>query len=199
MAYKFVIITDKYIDYLRKTEPRVMSNKAENRIYHRKYLGIIEELNGYKYFIPLSSPKDKDYIQNGKPKNDTLITIYIKDSKRLYGKLKFNNMIPVPEAEIIKYDLNDEGDFKYKLIVFNELYFVRQNKDKIERTAINLYEAKKNQDNQPDGKKPLLEITLDFVKLEQLCDEYKKCNNLSDEKHSKDFDNRIRLEHEVYS
>ena len=58
-------------------------------------------------------------MQNGKPKFDTLVTIYIKDSRRLYGTLKFNNMIPVPESEIIQYDLNDEGDLKYKLIVFN--------------------------------------------------------------------------------
>ena len=172
MSYKFVVINDEYIDYLRKTEPRVMSNKAENRVYHRKYLGIIEELNGHKYFIPLSSPKPKDYTPNGKPKFDTLITIYIKDTKRLYGTLRFNNMIPVPDSEIIKYDLNDEGDLKYKLIVFNELYFVRQNSEKIERTAKNLYKAKKNQDNEPEGKKPLLAITLDFAKLEKLCDEY---------------------------
>lgn len=174
MSYKFVLITDEYIDYLRKTEPRVMSNKAGERVYHRKYLGIIQELNGHKYFIPLSSPKPKDYTQNGKPKFDTLVTIYIKNSKRLYGTLRFNNMIPVPESEIIKYDLNDEGDLKYKLIVFNELYFVRQNSDKIERTAKNLYEAKKNQQNEPEGKKPLLEITLDFASLEKLCDEFKK-------------------------
>ena len=113
MSYKFVLISDKYIDYLRKTEPRVMSNKAESRVYHRKYLGIIQELNGFKYFIPLSSPKPKDYSQNGKLKTDSLITIYMKDSRRLYGTLRFNNMIPVPDSEIINYDLNDEGDLKY--------------------------------------------------------------------------------------
>lgn len=45
-----MLITDEYIDYLRKTEPRVMSNKAGERVYHRKYLGIIQELNGHKYF-----------------------------------------------------------------------------------------------------------------------------------------------------
>lgn len=95
-----MLISDKYIDYLRKTEPCVMSNKAESRIYHRKYLGIIQELNGFKYFIPLSSPKPKDYSQNGKPKTDSLITIYMKDSRRLYGTLRFNNMIPVPDSEV---------------------------------------------------------------------------------------------------
>ncbi len=174
MSYKFVVISDKYIDYLRRTEPRVMSNKADSRVYHRKYLGIIEKLNGFSYFIPLSSPKTKDYTKNGKIKNDSLITIYIKDSKRLYGTLRFNNMIPVPESEIENYDLNDEGDLKYKLIVFNELYFVRQNQDKIERTAKNLYEAKKNQDKQAEGQKPLLKITLDFEQLESLCTNYRK-------------------------
>ena len=174
MSYKFVVITDEYIDYLRETVPSVMSNKAKSRTYHRKYLGILEELNGFKYFIPLSSPKPKDYAKNGKPRFDTLITIYMKDSKRLYGTLRFNNMIPVPESEILLYDLNDEGDLKYKLIVFNELYFVRQNKDKIERTAKNLYEAKKNQPSEPKGKQPLLEMTLDFAKLEELCREFGK-------------------------
>ena len=174
MSYKFVLVSDAYIDYLRKTEPRVMSNKADNRVYHRKYLGIIEKLNGYNYFIPLSSPKQKDYAQNGRPKADSLITIYMKDNRRLYGTLRFNNMIPVPISEIEAYDLNDEGDFKYKLIVFNELYFVRQNKDKIERTAKNLYEAKKKQDTQPKGKQPLLEMTVNFTQLEELCEKFKK-------------------------
>lgn len=174
MSYKFVIISDKYIDYLRKKETRVMSNKNESRIYHRKYLGIIEKLNGFNYFIPLSSPKSKDYTANGKIKNDSLITIYMKDSKRLYGTLRFNNMIPVPETEIVNYDLNDEGDLKYKLIVFNELYFVRQNKEKIERTAKNLYEAKKNKNSQSTGQQPLLAITLDFEKLEDYCTSFCK-------------------------
>ena len=98
----------------------------------------------------------------------------MKDSKRLYGTLRFNNMVPVSETEIINYDLNDEGDLKYKLIVFNELYFVRQNNDKIERTAKNLYDAKKNQANQPNGQKPLLAMTLDFAQLEDLCLNFKQ-------------------------
>ena len=110
-----------------------MSNKAESWIYHRKYLGIIQELNGFKYFIPLSS-----------------------------------------DSEIINYDLNDEGDLKYKLIVFNELYFVRQNKDKIERTAKNLYESKTNNLKEQKGRQSLLEITLDFKMLEILCSRFDK-------------------------
>ena len=92
----------------------------------------------------LISDKYIDYSQNGRSKTDSPITFYMKDYRRLYGTLCFNNMIPVPDSEIINYDLNDEGDLKYKLLVFNELYFIRHNKDKIERNAKNLYESKTN-------------------------------------------------------
>ena len=171
--YRFVAITDEYISYLQKSEPHVMSNKADERTYHRKYIGIIEELNGFKYFVPLSSPKAKDY-ENGKIKKDSLATIYIKDSKNLFATLRFNNMIPVPESEIINFDLNDEGDLRYKLIVFNELYFIRQNGAKIEKTAKNLYSAKKNQSNEPPFKQAVLNVTLDFATLEELCRDFGK-------------------------
>ncbi len=170
--YRFVAITDGYISYLQKYEPHVMSNKVDDRTYHRKYIGIIQELNGFKYFVPLSSPKSKDYV-NDKIKKDSLTTIYIKDNKNLFATLRFNNMIPVPASEIINFDLNDEGDLRYKLIVFNELYFIRQNSEKIEKTAKNLYKAKKNQVHEPTFKQTILNVTLDFSKLEELCNNYR--------------------------
>ena len=166
---KFVAISDEYIAYLSKEVPHVMSNKLTERTYHRKYIGIIKELGGFKYFVPLSSPKAKDYTKDGQIKRNSLTTIYIKDNKTLYATLRFNCMIPVPESEIINFDLNDEGDFKYKLIVYNELYFIRQNRDKIEKTAKNLYNAKKNQANEDISKQTILNITLDFAKMEQMC------------------------------
>ena len=43
----------------------VMQNKPQERTYHRKYVGVLTEINGFKYFVPMSSPKDKDYA-NGK-------------------------------------------------------------------------------------------------------------------------------------
>ena len=61
----FYIVSDEYIAYLSKIETHVMKNKPNERTYHRKYVGIITEINGFKYFVPMSSPKDKDY-DNGK-------------------------------------------------------------------------------------------------------------------------------------
>ncbi len=43
----FYIVSDEYIAYLSKSESRVMKNKPEERTYHRKYVGIITELNGF--------------------------------------------------------------------------------------------------------------------------------------------------------
>ena len=37
--FKIYSVTDEYIDYLRIIEPNVYSNKVENRIHTRKYIG----------------------------------------------------------------------------------------------------------------------------------------------------------------
>jgi len=55
----FYIVNDEYIAYLSKIETRVMKNKPDEHTYHRKYVGILTEINGFKYFVPMSSPKEK--------------------------------------------------------------------------------------------------------------------------------------------
>ena len=67
----FYTITDKYIDYLSKDNPHVMSNKQETRTYHRKYIGLVTELGGHKYFVPMSSPKE--------------VRLYEENAKRIQG------------------------------------------------------------------------------------------------------------------
>lgn len=41
----FYTISDRYIDYLSKENPHVMSNKTESRTYHRKYIGLVTRWN----------------------------------------------------------------------------------------------------------------------------------------------------------
>lgn len=81
-------------------------------------------------------------------------------------------MIPVPESEIIKYDLNDEGDLRYKMLVLNELYFVRSNAARIESVAKDLYEKKNAQKDGEATKDHNLFLTLNFRRLERLCKEF---------------------------
>ena len=76
----FYIVSDEYVEYLLKIENHVMQNKPQERTYHRKYVGILTEINGFKYFVPMSSPKDKDY-ENGKSKR-IILRQYIFEARK---------------------------------------------------------------------------------------------------------------------
>ncbi|MBR1714452.1 MAG: type III toxin-antitoxin system ToxN/AbiQ family toxin [Treponema sp.] len=168
----FYVISDAYIDYLSKKNPHVMSNKAESRTYHRKYVGILTELNGHKYFVPMSSPKEADYLENGEIKKDSLIKIYMRSEKVLYGTIRFNYMIPVPLSELEEFSVNDEGDLKYKILMQSEYFFIKSNRDKIEKNAVRLYKMRTSYNPAKTGVNKLMEITLDFLGLEKMCDNY---------------------------
>ena len=65
---KIYSVSDEYIEYLRKKEPNIYSNKIDNRIHTRKYVGIVLKLGKYNYYVPMSSPKESDYQIAGKQK-----------------------------------------------------------------------------------------------------------------------------------
>ena len=44
------------------------------------------------------------------------------------------------KSELSLYKINDEGDFSYKLLMLAEYNFCKENREKIEKTAKNLYE-----------------------------------------------------------
>lgn len=48
-----------YIEYLSNFEEHLFKNKKITQDFSRKYIGIILEINGFKYFAPLSSFKPK--------------------------------------------------------------------------------------------------------------------------------------------
>lgn len=109
-------ISDEYVNYLRKKFPRVYSNKENERVHTRKYLGVVIEMDSYKYYIPLSSPKDKhDYILvDGKKtirKNSLIVMRIVSgtgDNMELKGTLQIGTMIPVPDDAIALYDVENE-------------------------------------------------------------------------------------------
>jgi protein AbiQ len=180
---KLYNITDEYIDYLRKFEKKVFSNKQEDRLKERKYLGVILKVKKYNYFVPLSSPKDSDYKTDKNTKEflfdnngrkiirKTVIPIMRIISKdingydELKGTLKFSNMIPVPECALVEYDVEKEKDENYKILILKELSFIFSNARKIINNGTKLYEQKIS-----DNKNiPYLRNTVDFLLLEEKC------------------------------
>lgn len=95
----------------------------------------------------------------------------MKSKCKLYGTLRFNCMIPVPESELLEYRINDEGDFNYRMLMLSEYNFCKENREKIEKTAKNLYAKKCSCD---DNLFPLGKIVVDFKKVEKACINYRK-------------------------
>lgn len=172
-------VSDEYINYLREKFPRVYSNKENSSVHTRKYLGTVIEMGAYKYYIPLSSPKDKhDYIiENGKKnvRKDSLIVMRIvsgnDENKELKGTLQIGTMIPVPDNAIVLYDVDNEPDKAYKDLVQEEIVYIRKHEKEIVRNARILYSKRKSgQANR------VVQNCLDFIALEEECD---KWNNSS--------------------
>lgn len=134
-------------------------------------------MNSLIYFVPLSSPKETDYIMNGEKKEIRksiipIIRIVTKDNQgnlELKGTLKFSNMIPVPDCALLTYDVELEIDKNYKVLILKELAFISDNTDKIFKHARVIY----NQKNRSLNINYLKE-TVDFILLEQKCKEYEE-------------------------
>ena len=154
------IVTENYIKYLRNIDDKVLTNHFST--HNRKYLGVGIKLNGYDYFIPLSSPDKSDYLPNGDIRKSIvpIIRLVRKDGV-FYGKLLFNNMIPVPSSELSYYDVGKESDEKYRNIVLNQLRLLKKIEKKIVKNAMTIYNQKcKNLDI------GYLKSTVDFKQLE---------------------------------
>ena len=56
---KLYEINANYITYLSAYAPHLFQNKKSGQKNERKYIGIVLQINGFDYFAPLSSFKDK--------------------------------------------------------------------------------------------------------------------------------------------
>ncbi len=180
---KLIEVTDRYINYMKQFFYKTMLDNKENyRENTRKYLGIIISINGINYFAPLSSPKKSDYDLNGEIKKSTSIVLrMVKDynnKPQLLDTIKLNNMIPIPDSEIIQYNFNIEPNNKYKNLIIDELYWIQRNTRKIRKAAKTLYNLKINEANNinSNNEKFYKSIT-PFKEAEIKCIEFNKSQN----------------------
>lgn len=184
MELRICTTDSSYVDFLRSDDrlSNVFENK-EDRNSIRKYIGVVFEIGKYKYFAPLSSPKNSDYmIVNGQRtiRRDIIPIIRIKTINRdgiyeLKGTVKLSNMIPVPQQLITYYDCNAEEDYNYRMLIEKETEFILRNKNRIIKNAQILYNQKtKENELYPNGKnKPgYLRNVVDFKYAEHMHDIY---------------------------
>jgi len=165
-------VDNEYVNYLRCFDKNILAADKDTYVTERKYLGVVFSINGFNYFAPLSSPKESDYtyINGRKCVRKSIVPLFrILSSKgHLLGKVKLNNMIPVPDKCLRKYDVNGEPDKKYRSLVIDEIIYIRENEKRILKNAKILYKQKIGNYKGIN----YLNSTVNFKAAERRCNDY---------------------------
>ena len=154
---KIFEVKSEYIQYLSNYQKHLFLHTNEKD--KRKYIGIVFQINGINYFAPLSSYKTKHVKMR-----ESVDFIKIKD----YAVINFNNMIPIPQSQIVEIDINKEKDMSYRYLLQAESREINRQKNRIRKNAEVVYSHKiHNGDSTALAKR-----TNDFKLLEKLCKEY---------------------------
>lgn len=124
---KLYEIDERYIDYLLPLAPHLFKNKKENQKNRRKYIGVILVVNGFEYFAPLSSFKEKH-----RRMQESLDFFKVKH----YAVINLNNMFPVPDGICTYIDISKEPNPKYKALLLAEYRYIKSIRDKIRKNAV---------------------------------------------------------------
>ena len=163
-------VDTKYINYLKRYQKHIWDN--DDKGYIRPYVGVIVKVSEYKYYVPLSSPKEK----HKKMKNslDFVKVIYKNELKAV---LNINNIIPVDDSDISLVDIDNEKE-DYKDLLNAEMIFIRKNSKLITNNARSIYEkiTKYKSENLSLAKR-----CYDFKLLEEKMEEYQDLKRKSEE------------------
>lgn len=133
MNLKIYEINPNYITYLSAYAPHLFLNRKQNQKNERKFIGIILQVNGFKYFAPLSSFKEKH-----RKMKESVDFIKIRN----YAVININNMFPVPTGEYTYVDIGKEKDVNYNALLQAEYRIIKASQNKIIKNANIVYKHK---------------------------------------------------------
>lgn len=146
-------IDPMYVKYLSQFEKEVYWSDGDKA--NRKYIGIVIEVNGVKYFAPLTSFKLKH-----KTMKETVDMIKISD----YAVINLNKMIPVPMGIYRRVEFRHIRNESYKALLELEYREICKKANKIKKNANVVYNHKTTMGNST----ALAKRCNDFEKLEKL-------------------------------
>lgn len=158
---RFFRINLDYIKYLWNYDKRVQYNTNESDTYNeiRPYIGIVFKIDDFQYFAPLEHPRESHKTLKNNPH-----ILKINDGR--HGLIAFNNMIPVNDSELIRFDFKNEAP-KYQKLLMTQFIFCDNNKKRIIRQAEDTYNKVTIQEE------PFfVRISCNFKLLEEKCIEY---------------------------
>ena len=163
----FYDVDADYVKYLKTTET---SKRGFTRVPDVEYknerkmvCGVVLEMNGYKYYVPVSSYKKKQ-------PNNLLIRLEDDTFNQVKGSLRFNYMFPVDDYYISKRDFNKETPGR-KEFLRRQWVFCNSITDDIKKMAEETYN-----DVISGTDSALVNASCDFKLLEDAAKNYKPDN-----------------------
>lgn len=143
---------------MNSRDSKVQYNKGAKR----PYIGVVFSFGGFKYFVPMESPKPNHVnIKAGKH--------ILKLDNGKYGILGFNNMMPVHKDALIELNINAEPDQKYRELLKRQASLCNRMKaDILNHAQMTYFDVVRGKN------KFLLSISCDFKALEAACKKYRK-------------------------
>lgn len=166
---EFYRVDEKYNTFLQEYEKKYRGfTKVPNIKYNDRNkfsFGAVLIIGDVKYYVSVSSFKQKQ---------EANILIKVPgDKDEVKGTLRFNYMIPVPDACLEKLCIKAVEDEKYRTLLNKEYQFCIKNQDKIQKKANQIYSIViKNK------KQVLTDNSCDFKLLEKAYHEYINKNTI---------------------
>ncbi len=160
---KLYNVTNDYVDFLKIFDAKVPENKDSKR----PFVGVIFTIDGNNFFAPLSSPKPKHLkMKNGAD--------FHKINSGHQGAINFNNMIPIPNSELILMDIHSIPDENYRNLLNAQLRFINSIQDILKNKAEKLYQLVNSDDSTLTKHHiQVKQRCIDFILLLEQCKLYK--------------------------
>ena len=101
------IVNKEYVNYLSQFDEKVGFVEYGNRI--KLHVGMVLEIEKFKYYVPISSAKRKHQRMSNKLDFHKLQN---QESGELYAVINLNNMIPVPDKCLTMLQYNQIETFR---------------------------------------------------------------------------------------
>ena len=131
----FYTVNACYVKYLQNAEQasrgfsRVPNLNYGNQRKQKFFCGIVLQVNGVDYYVPVSSYKQK--------KADNFLIL--ADNGQVVSSLRFNYMFPIPKELAAVHVITHQSDLAYRALLAQELRFCIKNQVHIQKLAERTY------------------------------------------------------------
>lgn len=177
--FSFYKIETEYLKFLHSIDSEVYYDISYEKNF-KPYIDLLIGIENYKYFIPITSPKEKHKLWKNVSSEHFLIYEVVKENEKysnhiykayssnklihVLGVLDLKKMIPVPDGAYERIDFKCIGDNNYKNLLQKEYSFCLSVKEKIIKHVQKIYEKRNNNYK--------IRFSCDFNKLEKALEDW---------------------------